>query len=385
MGFLRSPRPPQSEDKPATDEVVFVSEDVEFRLVWNLDPGPLGLPRRLVRACTRERVGALMEVDVLEPSAPRWVALRLEEEERMGVLLEHPAIARVHGLFEFEDGAFLLKEHVEGCGLDTVLDLAALGQRRMSEAFCLHVVHQVAGALHCANTTRDEEGRPLGLLHRSVSPGCIRVGLEGEVKLTEFAAAYSELPGRLRTPGGLIRGSLAYAAPERLESYDEEEVDERSDLFSLGVVLLELLTGKNLYGLESVERAANVSRPRLPPREDLRAEEASWASITEMVALADAFRPKHVEEALGAVSAPVKELVHRLLRIHPTERYATAARVRAVVRGLLEASGNADYGAPDVAREVLAMRTEAEQSPHRTEAMPTERGILPGRVPLKPG
>ncbi len=366
--------------KEATDRVLFSNEDTEFLVVWRMDHRPHGLLRYLVRPRTCQRVGGLMEADMLPSHAPHEAHLRLVEESRLVSLLAHPAIVRVYGLHESEGTVFLLKEHVEGCNLDTVTSLGVLRRRRMSEAFCLYVGGEVAGALHAAHTARDAEGRPLGLLHRAVSPSCIRVGLKGQVKLTDFASAYSLLPGRLGTPKGLVPGEIDYAAPERLLKRGTDVGDARADVFSLGVVLLELLTGWNLYGLEAVERAARGARRVLKARARARSELPSWASVKEMARLASSFRPEHVEAAMWGVSAPVRIVIHKALRADPAERYATAAELQAHLQQCLRARRD-PYGAEQAARELMVARTEAEASPERETAGLLEWGIFAEDVP----
>ena len=375
-------RPKQTaHGKEATERVLFSYEDTEFLVVWRMGRGPHGLVRYLVRPRTRQRVGELMEVDALPADAPASARKRMEEEVQLASRLTHPSIARVHGLYEGGGETFLLKEHVEGCNLDTVINLGVLRGRWMSEAFCLYVGSAVAGALHSAHTARDEAGRPLGLVHCSVNPCSIRVGLGGVVKLTDFASARSLLRGRLRTPKGLLRGEIDYAAPERLRAPGGRGVDARADIFSLGVVLLELLTGSNLYGLEEVERAALGARRELKPRSGAKAELPSWASAGEMAGLAAAFRPEHVEAAMQGVSAPVKAVLHKALRRERAERYATAAELQAALQACSRALREDSHGAEAAASELLAARREAEASPHREVAGLLEWGIFPDDVP----
>lgn len=381
MGSPPSRSKQTAHGKEATERVLFSNEDTEFLVVWRMDSGPHGLLRYLVRPRTRQRVGELMEVDMLPPHAPPSARERMAEEVQLASRLTHPSIARVHGLFEEGGRTLLLKEHVEGCNLDTVINLGVLRGRWMSEAFSLYVGGAVAGALHSAHTATDEEGRPLGLVHRSVNPCCIRVGLGGVVKLTDFASACSLLPERLRTPKGLVRGEIDYAAPERLLRQRASVVDARADIFSLGMVLLELLTGKSLYGLEAVERAALPARRKLKTRSGAKAELSSWASVGEMAALAAAFRPEHVEAAMQGVSAPVKAVLHKALRGEPAERYATAADLQAALQTCLRALRGGSYGAEQAALELLVARTEAEVSPQRDEAGLLEWGIFPDDVP----
>jgi serine/threonine-protein kinase len=366
----------QASERIRAERVLVINEDTEFEVVWEMDQGPNGLLRYLLRSRTAPGPGGMLEVDVLPPEAPPSARKRLEEEVQLASRLIHPAIARLHGLYEDAGTAFLLKEHVEGCNLDTVISLGALRGKSMSEAFSLYVVQAVAGALHFAHCLEDAEGRPLGLLHRSVNPGCIRVGFDGQVKLTDFASAYSLLPARLKTPKGLFRGDIEYAAPERLLARGTDRVGVWSDVFSLGMVLLELLTLRSLYGLDEVEKAVLQSRRKLQTRAAKRKELPSWAPFEQMAALAAAYRPEHVETAMRQVSAPVRAIVHKALCREPTERYATAALLQADLQACLRALRDKPHGAKEAARELRVAREEAEASPRREQAGLLEWGIF---------
>ncbi|HYO58696.1 serine/threonine protein kinase [Archangium sp.] len=368
--------------KEATKRVLFSHEGTDYLVVWRMDTTPNGLERYLVRPRTREHVGEPMEAEVVPLDAPDQARHRVEEEAKLASRLVHPAIERVHGLHTLGEKTFLLKEHVDGCSLGTVISFGVLrGDKRMSEAFCLYVANAVAEALHRAHTATDEEGRPLGIIHRAVNPCGVRIGWDGAVKLGDFASAYSLLPQRLRTPKGLFRGELEYAAPERLMKPRTAVPDVRWDIFSLGVVLLEALTGNCLYGLGSLEGAAGLVGWRPVPRREVLSERPSWATLEEMAVLAAALRPEHVEEALQGVSASVKNIVHKALRSDPGERYATAAELRADLRACLRAVRERPYGARAASMELLLARTEAEGSPLREGATLTERGVFSEDVP----
>lgn len=368
--------------KEATRRVLFSHADTDYLVVWRMGSTPNGLERYLVRPRTQGHVGAPMEAELLPHEAPAPARQRLEEEVRLASRLVHPAIERVLGLHTVGGKTFLLKEHVDGCSLGTVISFGVLrGDQWMSEPFCLYVAGAVAEALHHAHTATDEEGRPLGLIHRAVNPCAIRLGWEGAVKLGDFASAYSLLPQRVRTPKGLLRGEIEYAAPERLDNPLTAEPEARWDVFSLGLVLLEALTGNCLYGLGSLEAAARLAGWRTVPRSTVRAERPGWAKPEELAALATALRPEHVEEALQGVSAPVKRLVHKALRGDPGERYATAAELQADLQACLRAVREQPYGARAASMELLMARTEAEGSPRREGATLMERGVFPEDVP----
>jgi eukaryotic-like serine/threonine-protein kinase len=134
---------------------------------------------------------------------------RLEEEAQLAYRLEHPGIAKVYQLLMHEGRPLLVMEYVEGRSLDTVLSLAAMRQRPLSEAFACYVVAEVAEALHHAHTLTNEQGQPLGIVHRDVNPENIRVGVSGEVKVVDFGVAYSLLPGREATTASVLRGDIA--------------------------------------------------------------------------------------------------------------------------------------------------------------------------------
>ncbi|PTL85876.1 serine/threonine-protein kinase [Vitiosangium sp. GDMCC 1.1324] len=281
---------------------------------------------------------------------------RLKEEVQLAYRLDHPGIAKVYQLVLHGGLPYVVMEYVEGRSLETVLSIAAMRQRLMSEAFVCHVVSEVADALHHAHTRTDEHGRPLGIVHRDISPENIRVGSNGEVKLVDFGVAYSLLPGREATTASVLRGDIAYAAPERMRL---EKVDHRSDLFSLGLVMLELLTGKHLFDLDGVEQAARAAGPASAALAQVRCEEPSWVPIAEMAARIERFGPEDVERATQGISEPLRAVAHRALRRNPAERYQSGLELRDALREFLVVQGRS-YGRPEAAREVLVAVKEAE-------------------------
>jgi serine/threonine-protein kinase len=154
----------------------------------------------------------------------------------------------------------------------------------------------------------------------------------------------------------VLRGDIAYASPERMRL---EKVDHRSDLFSLGLVLLELLTGRHLFDLEDVELGAREAGPVSAALTEVQCEEPSWVPVAEMAARIARFGPEDVERAAQSVSEPLRAVVHRALRREPAERYQSGLEMRDALREFLVVQGRS-YGRPEAAREVLVAVKEAE-------------------------
>lgn len=282
---------------------------------------------------------------------------RLLEEFKLILQLNHPCISQVYLVRMHEGSPHIVMEHVEGHALDTLISFAAMRAQPLSEAFAAYVVGEVADALHHAHTLHDSQGRPLGVVHRDISPRNIRLGSRGRIKITDFAAAYSKMEGRMATVGPLLKGDIAYSSPEYLML---QPLDARSDLFSLGVVLLELVTGKHLLDLEEVEQAMRMAGPPTSVQSSLRSEEQSWAAAPEMSMRMERFRPEHVERATRSLSAPMRAIVLRALRRDPAERFQSGLEMRDELWAFMGGSGRC-YGPLDAEREAARLRSDASR------------------------
>ena len=176
---------------------------------------------------------------------PEFVRMFVDEAN-ISARLIHPNIVQVFE-FAFQDGGYyLVMEPVEG------IDMAWLLRRRMerpseqlSPAFVAEVGRQVCRGLDFAHTLTDADGKPLGIVHRDVTPPNIMVSWNGVVKILDFGLARAAEALRVhQSDAGMVRGKMSYIAPELL---DGARADARSDLFSLGVVLHELLSGQRLF------------------------------------------------------------------------------------------------------------------------------------------
>jgi hypothetical protein len=163
-------------------------------------------------------------------------------EARLAAGLSHGNIAQVLDFGSEGDEHYLVLEYVHGRSVLELLREAGK-QGGLPLPCALTIVHEVAAALHYAHDKAGPDGRPLGLVHRDVSPSNVLVSYDGEVKLVDFGIAKATAHTRV-TQSGTIKGKLAYMAPEQVRG---EALDRRADVFSLAVVAYELCTGRRCF------------------------------------------------------------------------------------------------------------------------------------------
>ena len=168
---------------------------------------------------------------------------RFFDDARLTMRLKHPAIARVLDLGEETGSYYVATEWVDGVPLGALI-AAAPHLGGLPAPVAVRIASSVAGALHAAHEVVDDEGRPMRVVHRDVSPQNVRLSWTGAVKVLEFGLARSDAP-RERPGLGLVKGKFAYMSPE--QCVGEVVVDGRSDVFSLGVLLWESLAGRPLF------------------------------------------------------------------------------------------------------------------------------------------
>jgi serine/threonine-protein kinase len=187
------------------------------------------------------------------------------QEARISANVAHPNVVSVEEIGETGGSYFIAMEYVHGVSLAELLTTLREKRLRMSPKLCVWVTAQIAEALHAVHEATGENGVPLQIVHRDVSPQNVLVGHTGHVKLIDFGIAKSCSRGHQTAGNGpAVLGKLRYMAPEQLRS---EPADRRTDVYALGVMLWELLAARSLYRCQSVDDERDwVARENpLPP------------------------------------------------------------------------------------------------------------------------
>ncbi|MET0402008.1 MAG: protein kinase [Cystobacter sp.] len=197
--------------------------------------------------------------------------------------LRHPNLITLLEWAQIEGRPCLAMEYVQGEDVRRLDKFARAGGTPLPVGLALRVVAEAAAGLHYAHQACDTEGRPLQLVHRDVSPQNILVGFDGGVKVIDFGVAKAA-GSTSNTATGVLKGKYPYMSPEQA---DGQAVDARSDLFALGVVLWELLTGRRLFKGESDLMTLRLVRDcQVPPPSQLNPGVSSALDALVLQALA---------------------------------------------------------------------------------------------------
>jgi len=192
----------------------------------------------------------LVAIKVLHPHLAyeqEFISMFLDEA-RLAARIRHMNVVPTLDISDSPgDGYFLVMEYIEGNHLGALLGRAAKKGERLPQPFVCRVLVDTLQGLGAAHRLTDEHGTPLKLVHRDVSPHNILVGTDGIARLTDFGVAKADVR-MASTRAGQFKGKLSYMAPEQASS---NETDQRSDLFSVGIILWESLTGRRLFKGES--------------------------------------------------------------------------------------------------------------------------------------
>jgi serine/threonine protein kinase len=283
---------------------------------------------------------------------------KLEEQVRLATHLEHPGILRVHGLHKAESAWYVITDHPSGHSLEDLLAIVSECGRWFSPFFALYVGAEVAGALAHAHSAKDERGNPLGIVHRAIDLGHVFMDWKGKVQVSDFGLALSRLPGRISSTVRRPQGDTYFASPEMLLG---SSVDARSDLFTLGLVMLELSTGKNL--LDAPDGVPEAAKAALGPKRLARVKRAIKRarlagcppSMEEVIWRAATYTQEDVDAVTAKLPESLRLPLRKLLQRSPAARFQSAGALVAELNGWL----GGHFGMSKAAEELAGVAKDA--------------------------
>lgn len=294
------------------------------------------------------------------------------EEAKIAARVQHRNIVQVFELGALQDGElFIAMEYVAGTDLSVLLRHSVKRKLRIPIWFSVHVISEVLAGLATAHEMHDEQGRPLNVVHRDVTPSNLFISYVGDIKLGDFGVAQSALRVQ-QTRVGELKGKVAYMAPEQLYG---RPIDARADVFAAGVVLWECLTQRRLFGGRPEIETMNAicSSERIPPS---RYDAQIPPELDQIVLQAiSADRESRVQSA--------GELLEMLATIQP--RFATRV-LQADVRNVVEVlTGQVSPDSPGAlatpSREALKPRLRTSSVATKSFLEPTPSRPRPYQLP----
>jgi serine/threonine protein kinase len=310
------------------------------------------------------------------------------DEARIVARIQHPNVVNVSELGQEGRELFLVMEYLAGESLNGVLRRLSSRPRQLSSTLAAHVIAEAAAGLHSAHELKDDEGTPLGVVHRDVSPQNVFITYDGAVKLLDFGIA-KFMDRSVETHTGQVKGKFAYMSPEQCCA---ERVDRRSDVFSLGILLWELLSGSRLFARpnEILVWKAIVEEPIPTPNERLADGRAPIPAALESVvmkALARDREQRHASandlrrELIAAArgiggeqdeSAKLAELMRALFpdRIAQKEEMLRRVRVGDAITSVPTAEVDVDLAEQHESSEEMSARIDAIRAGMRPVSFP---------------
>lgn len=323
-----------------------------FTLLQKIADG--GMAVTWLARLTSDEPGRELVIKRILPELAQDAELRdiFVEEMKIAERLEHDNVVRTFDAGEADGEYYIAMEYIWGEDLRRIVERSQAIGKALPLPLVVDIIARAARGLWYAHNLHDEQARPIGLVHRDISPPNLMVGYDGSVKVVDFGIARAEAHYMAVRPGQL-KGKYSYMSPEQVQGL---EVDHRSDIFSLGIILYELTTRRRLFRAESdVETIKLVKDARIEAPQRVRAD----------------YPPR------------LAEIVEKALARSPEDRYRDAAAFADALEAFL--------------KETRSEVSPAQLSRHMTEIFPDRieeleevlgegyKGpVAPPRIPRRP-
>ncbi len=296
------------------------------------------------------------------------------EEAKLAALLQHQNIVQIYDFGSMDGDYFIAMEHLFGKDLRLILEKLEEKGRAISLEYALYITSRVCEGLDYAHHLRDLERKPLHIIHRDISPPNIFITYEGEVKIVDFGIAKAATQNTA-TVEGVIKGKVSYMSPEQAGG---GSIDQRSDIFSTGIILYEMLSGRRMFEGEPLQILPKVCEAEFEPLEqvvkDLPLE------LYEILHRALAKDPEQRYQSSGEMLSNLEECMHEN-DLRPTARGLSQymrelfqEEIAAEEGTLRETAQIQSVDASEAALETIALTRKRE----KTKVLPPKE--LPGGV-----
>jgi serine/threonine protein kinase len=283
--------------------------------------GPMGFATEVALKIVKRKAGKRSE----------FVSL-LTREAVIGGFLRHPNIVTTLDFDQVDGHYFIAMEYVEGSTLEGLIK-TAWREGRFPPLLALNISQQVCRGLSYAHNLCDRNGKKLEIIHRDIKPGNIMISNHGVALITDFGIAKAAVETGVVTATNVVRGTPLYMSPEQATG---RPLDFRSDIFSVGLILFEMLVGARLFEMKDI------------------------VSTMESIARAEiGSAPGEVDAVVPGVGA----VLRRLLQLHPMARYDDAEEVEQALADLAEAVEDSNTETPSVRASLKALTTSAGLDP----------------------
>ncbi|EKD46977.1 MAG: hypothetical protein ACD_66C00270G0004 [uncultured bacterium] len=228
----------------------------------------------------------------------------LTDEAKLVVRLSHTNIVQIYDLGKVAEDYYISMEFIDGVNLREIINRAKELKEKITLPLCLYIISEISKGLDYAHSKRDDQGEPLHIVHRDISPQNILLSFEGETKIVDFGIAKAAL-NISHTSAGILKGKVTYMSPEQALG---KPIDGRTDVFSAGIILYELITGERLFSGDSQIDILNKIRVTPITEETLKNQIPD--EVRGLLAKALAYHPKDRFETAGDFQIALTKLLY---------------------------------------------------------------------------
>jgi serine/threonine protein kinase/tetratricopeptide (TPR) repeat protein len=278
------------------------------------------------------------------------------DEAKLAALLNHQNIVQIYDFGSLEGTYYIAMQYLFGKDLRRILSKAEKKGMGMGLEYGLYIASRICSGLEYAHNLKDFQGKPLRLIHRDISPQNILITYEGDVKIVDFGIAKAAARSTL-TQAGMIKGKVAYMSPEQAGG---EVIDYRSDIFSAGILLYELTTGKRMFQGETMEVLSKVREGRFDPPETVAELPERVCGVLHKALARD---PDQRYQTCAEMMTDLEACIHEL------SLWPTSSGLGRIMRALFEEEIAEEEKAIQRSAEVKIPPVE-EESPRPAKASP---------------